>query len=104
MQVFSSRSIKRCFAVPAARFIYATADQLVVAEIDQLHLIGGCDAVLTPTNQRRDPGVAAARHVPTFSEVMRQEVHLVDRENRVISYWYGLWPGSSPLGKPCIRP
>jgi hypothetical protein len=48
MQVFSSRSIKRCFAVPAARFIYATADQLVVAEIDQLHLIGGCDAVLIP--------------------------------------------------------
>ena len=34
MQVFSSRQVDRCFAVPAARRIYATADQLAVAEIE----------------------------------------------------------------------
>jgi hypothetical protein len=38
MQVFCSPEVKRCFAPVAARCTYATADRLVVAEIDQFHL------------------------------------------------------------------
>ena len=57
MQVFCIPQVERCFAVPAARRIYATADRLAVAEIDQLPSSRrGCHAVFTMTNQWREFG------------------------------------------------
>ena len=52
--------VEQWFAVLAARRIYATADQLAVAETDHLHLIRACDAVLTAQTNGENRGVAAA--------------------------------------------
>jgi hypothetical protein len=64
MQVFCNPQVDRCFTVPAARRIYATSDQLAVAEINHFHFIGVVRCRSLPQTKGENPAVAAIRHVP----------------------------------------
>jgi hypothetical protein len=63
MQVFCNPQVERCFTVPAARRIYATSDQVAVAEINHFHYRSRA-MPFTATNQRKESRCCPDRHVP----------------------------------------
>jgi hypothetical protein len=90
MQVFCNPQVERCFTVPAARRIYATSDQVAVAEINHFHFIAAMRCRSRPQTKGENPAIAGTRHVPIQRTDPASKDTQLTRENRVISCWYGL--------------
>jgi hypothetical protein len=90
MKVFCNPQVERCFTVPDARRMYATSDQLAVAEINHFHLIGAVRCRSDGHNQMRESRCCREQACTTQRSDPASKDTQLTRENRVISYWYGL--------------